>query len=132
MSSRLRPSPTRLALRRPWLRLQVWTSLALLLALLLAMVAAPWWQQAAARTLRDSPAMAICSVGGGASGNAPAHLAASHCPLCCGTQAATPAPDSSFDTTVLPGISYPLAGSTLGLRPLSLAPGSPRARAPPA
>jgi hypothetical protein len=128
MSSRLRPSPTRLALRRPWLRLQVWTSL----ALLLAMVAAPWWQQAAARTLRDSPAMAICSVGGGASGNAPAHLAASHCPLCCGTQAATPAPDSSFDTTVLPGISYPLAGAALRLRPLSLAPGSPRARAPPA
>ena len=128
MSSRLRPSPTRLALRRPWLRLQVWTSL----ALLLAMVAAPWWQQAAARTLRDSPAMAICSVGGGASGNAPALLAASHCPLCCGTQAATPAPDSSFDTTVLPGISYPLAGSALRLRSLSLAPGSPRARAPPA
>ncbi|MBP1317682.1 hypothetical protein J2X56_004993 [Herbaspirillum sp. 1173] len=128
MSSRLRPSPTRLALRRPWLRLQVWTSL----ALLLAMVAAPWWQQAAARTLRDSPAMAICSVGGGASGNAPAHLAASHCPLCCGTQAATPAPDSSFDTTVLPGIGYPLAGAALRLRPLSLAPGSPRARAPPA
>lgn len=128
MSSRLRPFPPRLALRRPWLRLQVWTSL----ALLLAMVAAPWWQQAAARTLRDSPAMAICSVGGGASGNAPAHLAASHCALCCGSQAASPAADSSFDTTVLPGISYPLAGTAPRLRSLSLAPGSPRARAPPA
>ena len=128
MSPRLRPFPPRLALRRPWLRLQVWTSL----ALLLAMVAAPWWQQAAARTLRDSPAMAICSVGGGASGNAPAHLAASHCPLCCGSQAASPAADSSFDTTVLPGISYPLAGTAPRLRSLSLAPGSPRARAPPA
>ena len=33
MSSRLRPFPPRLALRRPWLRLQVWTSLALLLAM---------------------------------------------------------------------------------------------------
>lgn len=127
MSSRLRPSPTRLALRRPWLRLQVWASL----ALLLAMVAAPWWQQAAARTLRESPAMAICSVGG-TSGNVPAHLAAGHCPLCCGGQAATAAAEASFDTTVLPGISYPLAATARSLRSLSLAPGSPRARAPPA
>lgn len=129
MSSRLRPSSTRPAPCRPWLRAQVWASL----MLVLAMVAAPWWQQAAARTLRDIPAMAICSVGGGTPANAPAHLAASHCPLCCGSHAASPAPASAFfDTTVLPGISYPLARAVTRARSASLAPGSPRARAPPA
>ncbi|EIJ45273.1 hypothetical protein GWL_35880 [Herbaspirillum sp. GW103] len=127
MSSRLRPSPKRLAPRRPWLRRQGWVSL----ALVLAMVAAPWWQQALARTLRDVPAMAICSVGGGASGNAPTHLAAGHCPLCCGSQAAWPAPDCSLDTTVMPGVSYPLARTAARVRSASLAPGSAQARAPP-
>lgn len=55
MSSR--PSLRRLTVRRPWL--QVWLGL----SLMLAMAAAPWWQQALARTVRDVPAMAICSVG---------------------------------------------------------------------
>ncbi|ALU91252.1 DUF2946 family protein [Herbaspirillum rubrisubalbicans] len=126
MSSRhafLHPAP-----RRRWLRWPAWACLWLVLAL----VAAPWWQQAAARSLGDVPAMAICSVGGGNSGNAPAHVTAGHCPLCCGHQAATPAPSSGWDSAPVSAMSYPLARALPPLRSASLAPGSPQARAPPA
>lgn len=124
MSSRLFPSLPA-SRRRP--RLRVWASL----WMVLAMVAAPWWQQALARSAREAPAMAICSVGGG-SGGSPAHLAAGHCPLCCSGQHAAAPPAASFPTGALPGISYPLARFSPTGRPPSPAPGAAQARAPPA
>lgn len=126
MSSR--PSLRRRTVRRPWL--QVWLGL----SLVLAMAAAPWWQQALARTVRDVPAMAICSVGNGLPGNAPVHLAGGHCPLCCGSLGVGVASDASQArlAAVTDGTSYPLVRSAGPLRSASLAPGSARARAPPA
>ncbi len=126
MSSR--PHSRRLTVRRPWL--QVWLGL----SLALAMAAAPWWQQALARTVRDVPAMAICSVGNSLPGNAPVHLASGHCPLCCGSLGLGLASDASDAhlATVLAGTSYPLSRRASPPRSASLAPGSARARAPPA
>ncbi|MBV8625585.1 MAG: hypothetical protein JO174_19060 [Herbaspirillum sp.] len=124
-----RPSPPRYISRRPWSR--VWLSL----SLVLAMLAAPWQSQAVALgngESRDVPAMAICSVAGGASGSTPAHLAAGHCNLCCTGQAATALPPSMPLAVATSGISYPLATAIPALRSASLAPGSAQARAPPA
>lgn len=105
----------------------------LCLTLALAMVAAPWWQQAFARDIDDFPAMAVCSVGGASGpGGAPAHLAAGHCQLCCAGQAQQALPPSALPATAVAGISYPLAPASRRQRCASLAPGAPRARAPPA
>ncbi|ONN66815.1 DUF2946 family protein [Herbaspirillum sp. VT-16-41] len=125
MSSRPSPLTASAASRRPWLA--AWACL----SLVLTMVAAPWWQQAMARTAREAPAMAICSVGGN-TGNGPAHLAASHCPLCCGSQHAATTPTAAFHADAVPGISYPLAllaSTGRSASPTSL---TPQARAPPA
>ncbi|MGB9983004.1 DUF2946 family protein [Herbaspirillum sp. AP21] len=111
--------------RRPWLG--AWACL----SLVLAMVAAPWWQQVMARTARAAPAMAICSVGGN-TGNGPAHLAANHCPLCCGSQHAATTPSTAFRAGALPGISYPLTRFTSTGRSASPTAIRPQARAPPA
>ena len=124
-----RPSLPRHTPRRPWSR--VWLSL----SLVLAMLAAPWQAQAAAQGRgenRDIPAMAICSVAGGAPGSVPAHLAAGHCNLCCTGQAATLLPPSIPLTGAAPGLSYPLASIAPAIRSASLAPGNAQARAPPA
>ncbi|KAF1047714.1 MAG: hypothetical protein GAK35_00529 [Herbaspirillum frisingense] len=125
MSSR-QPAPRRTATRRLVPRALLCLSLAL------AMLAAPWWQQAMARNAPDVPAMAICSVGNaGGSGGAPLHAAAGHCQLCCGNQAATPAPPAGLAAGALPGISYPLAALSYDGQSASPASGSPQARGPP-
>ncbi len=124
-----RPSLPRYVPRRPWSR--VWLSL----SLVLAMLAAPWQAQAVSRGNgegRDIPAMAICSLAGGAPGSAPAHLATGHCSLCCTGQAATLLPPSIPLTGAAPGLSYPLASIAAVSRSASLAPGNAQARAPPA
>ncbi|MFJ3057758.1 hypothetical protein [Herbaspirillum sp. NPDC087042] len=127
-----RPSLPRYIPGRSWSR--VWLSL----SLVLAMLAAPWQVQAVAQgrgensESRDIPAMAICSVAGGAPGSVPAHLAAGHCNLCCTGQAATLLPPSIPLTGAAPGLSYPLASFAPAVRSASLAPGNAQARAPPA
>ncbi|WDZ95544.1 hypothetical protein Herbaro_18990 [Herbaspirillum sp. WKF16] len=93
------------------------------------MAAAPWWQPAFARGAQDIPAMALCSAG---SGGAPAHLAAGHCQLCCGSQLPQSLPESGPAAAIASGASYPLAPAGLAERSASLAPGAARARAPPA
>lgn len=125
-----RPSLPRYAPHRPWSRvgLSLW--------LVLAMLAAPWQAQAFAQGRgenRDIPAMAICSVTGGAPGSAPApaHLAAGHCAFCCTGQAATTLPPSMPLAAATSSLSYPLAQAVPTLRSASLAPGSGQARAPP-
>lgn len=115
-----RPSPSRrrIALLRLWLAL--------------ALAAGPWWQQAwAMGGAQDIPAMAICSVGSGASGGAPAHLAP-HCHLCCGNQAPHAPPTIGAPGAAAIGISYPLAAALRAHEPVRTARVSPQARAPPA
>lgn len=110
-----------------------WRRALLCLGLAAAMAAGPWLPSAFARAPQDSPAMAICSVAGGAgnSGGAPAHAAA-HCQLCCGSQPPYPLPAAGLAAAAAPGISYPVARASRTSASPSLAPGSPRARAPPA
>lgn len=120
------PSPS---LARPSSQRRLLPRALLCLSLALAMAAGPWWQQAFARGTKDIPAMAICSVGN-AAGSAPAHLASGHCQLCCGSQAQHALPDSSVADAAA-GISYPLSAPARAERSASLAPGAPRARAPP-
>lgn len=115
------PALLRPARRRGWLSL--W--------LVLALLAAPWQPQALARSSRDIPAMAICSVGGSASGNAPLHAVMGHCGLCCSGQPATSLPPALLLPDRLPGLSYPLSAGQRGGSRLARVTASAQARAPP-
>ncbi|WP_432239950.1 DUF2946 family protein [Herbaspirillum robiniae] len=119
------PASYRLAARRLTPRVL------LCLALTLAMVAAPWWQQAFARGAAETSPMAICSVGSATgAGGAPLHAASGHCQLCCGNPSSPALPPAEL-TGATGGISYPLPPQAAAGRSSTPAPGSPQARGPP-